>query len=105
MRLVASFWFLVLVLAAMGMVIQTARARPLFVIAIEQGRVRRVKGQASGRFLSELLEVCRRHGLARGRVLGFVRGGRVALEFSRNVPQACRQQIRNVWSTTGWRVK
>ncbi len=76
--------------------------RPAFVVKIARGEPRVVKGTVTGAFLQEAREVCGRHGVEDGRVRGVVKDGRIALEFSDNMPAPCRQQLRNVWVLSGW---
>ena len=71
--------------------------RYLFVVRISQGKPRLVKGKATAAFLQQVNETCSQAGLKSGWVGGVRRGKHVALVFSRSFPQACRQQLRNIW--------
>jgi hypothetical protein len=97
---------LVLVLAMAAAILwalwSASRARPAFVVAITRGEPRVVQGTVKQAFLQEAREVCGRHGVEDGRVRGVVKDGRIALEFSDSVPAQCRQQLRNVWVSSGW---
>jgi Protein of unknown function (DUF3634) len=79
-----------------------ARPRPAFVVRIASGVPRVARGTVAGAFLSDVGDVCRRHGVRDGAVLGVVKEGRIALEFSGDISAPCRQQLRNVWSISGW---
>jgi hypothetical protein len=71
--------------------------RYVFLVKIADGAPRLSKGKVTSAFLSELDDACARHGVVRGWVGGVHRGRLVALTFSRNLPNECRQQLRNTW--------
>ncbi len=78
------------------------RPRSLFVIRIRGGRPRVASGTVTRSFLREVEEVCARTGQTRGTVRGAVRGERVVLGFSREIPDRVRQNLRNLWNVSGW---
>jgi Protein of unknown function (DUF3634) len=81
------------------------RPRPMFVIQIRDGKPRAVSGTVTRAFLRDVTDICDRAGVQRGTVSGALRGERVVLVFSRNVPDRCRQMFRNLWNLSGWSVR
>jgi hypothetical protein len=79
-----------------------ARPRPAFVIQIESGVPRVARGTVAQAFVGEVADVCRRHGVQNGTVAGVVRDRRIALVFSGEISAMCGQQLRNLWSMSGW---
>jgi len=79
-----------------------ARPRPAFVVRITSGVPRVTSGTVTPAFLAEIAEVCRRHEIQRGTVNGVVRDRRISLAFSGSITPASRQQLRNLWSLSGW---
>jgi hypothetical protein len=73
------------------------RPRSAFVVRIEEGVPRTVKGGVPQAFLDDLATVCRVEGLVRGRVTGALRGHSIVLAFSRRIPPPVQQQLRNAW--------
>jgi hypothetical protein len=51
--------------------------------------------------LRQAEESCQEHGVRHGEVYGRLWGRRVRLSFSRGIPSACRQRLRNVWPLHG----
>jgi hypothetical protein len=78
------------------------RPRPRFVVRIANGVPRVARGKVTQAFLQEIGEVCDRHGVRRGELRGVDEGRRIALVFSGNMPEPCRQQLRNIWNLSGW---
>jgi hypothetical protein len=74
----------------------------VFVVRVVGGEPRAVRGKVSGPFLDAVAEMCRQHGITAGTVTGVAHGQRIALRFSSGIPEACRQQLRNWWSHSGW---
>ena len=91
---------LVVVAVAVGWVI--ARPPALFVVSVRQGRAAAARGKVTDAFLAEVVAVFREFGLSSGEVRGVARGRRIGLWFSRNVPPAARQRLRNWWVISGW---
>jgi hypothetical protein len=60
------------------------------------------RGTVTRAFLQEVGDTCGRHGVSDAVVRGEVRGQRIALAFSRGMPEPCRQQLRNLWGLSGW---
>ena len=83
-------------------VYSVARPRPAFIIKIESGAPRVARGTVTPAFVAEVAEVCRRHGVQHGTVTGVVNDRRIALAFSGDIPRTAGQQLRNVWSISGW---
>jgi hypothetical protein len=78
------------------------RPRARFVIRITDGVARAAHGQVTRAFVQEVGEVCRRHGIRRAEVCGMAEGRRIVLAFSADMPEVCRQQLRNIWNLSGW---
>lgn len=76
----------------------------VFVVRIRGGVPRSARGVVTAGFLRDVAEVCARHGVRRGTLRGVAIGRRIRLEFSADIPEACRQQLRNVWGVAGWSV-
>jgi hypothetical protein len=73
-----------------------------FVVRIDDGAARLVRGKVAAAMLRQVEEICREHGVRRGEVYGRLWGRRrVRLAFSRGIPPACRQRLRNVWPIHG----
>jgi len=66
------------------------------------GVARPARGQVTRAFVQEVGEVCRRHGIRRGEVRGVAADRRIVLAFSGDMPETCRQQLRNIWNLSGW---
>ena len=92
---------LVLVVLAVGAVWWLVQPRYTFVVRIDGGVPRVTNGQVTAAFLQELGRACGEFAVCRGWVGGVRRGGRTALAFSRNLPQPCRQRVRNLWELHG----
>jgi hypothetical protein len=84
-----------------GLVWWALRPRPVFVVAIRNGAARVASGRVTAAFLSAVHDECRRSELHYGMIRGFQTKDRIALEFSRHVPDASRQRLRNAWLLSG----
>src|SRR5688572_30360005 len=96
-----------LVLGTVGAVLVVAlwvadRRRYAFVICIDHGVPKLRRGNATGAFLDNVAQVCRENGIERGWVGGIRQRLRIRLVFSRSMPAACQQQLRNIWQVIGW---
>jgi hypothetical protein len=76
--------------------------RCAFVVRITEGIPRTIQGTTTPAFLAEVRELCAQHGIQRGTVRGLVRGKLISLAFSRDIPPAAQQQLRNWWAISGW---
>lgn len=74
------------------------RPRPTFVVTVRSGVPRVTRGAVSDGFLSDVADIVAAAGIETGRVLGWRAGNRISLGFSRNMPAAARQRIRNAWA-------
>jgi hypothetical protein len=81
---------------------QVVQPRSVFVIRIEAGHPRVVRGTVTRSFLSQVDEICQHHGVSQGTIRGQARASQIALEMSGPFPAPCRQQIRNLWVMSGW---
>lgn len=79
--------------------------RCAFVIQIAQGIPKAVRGKVTAAFLEQVREVCQQNGVKQGTVRGLIRGRRIALGFSRNIPPGGQQRLRNWWANSGWAAK
>lgn len=98
-----SIWTLGLALICAVIVYRAARPRPAFVIKVAGGRAVVSTGTVTPTFVRDVAEICARNQVDQAHVRGVVKGGRIVLDFSASLSPGCRQQIRNVWSTTGWK--
>jgi hypothetical protein len=71
-----------------------------FVIVIRSGTAQLRRGKATAAFVDQVAQVCREHNVVRGWVGGIRERRRLKLAFSRSVPRACRQRLRNLWQLT-----
>jgi len=69
-----------------------------FVIALQEGDARCVRGKVDRSFLYECRQIARREGLADGRIYGFREGKRIRLSFA-GIPQRPQQHFRNAWAS------
>jgi hypothetical protein len=76
--------------------------RPVFVVRIINGVPRTARGLVTRGFLQDIAETCARHGVRGGEIRGIASGRRINLAFSGEMPEACRQQLRNLWNLSGW---
>jgi hypothetical protein len=90
-----------LVLVAWGLW-SVFQPRCAFVVRIKDGKPKVARGTVTQAFLHQIGEMSSRHHVEQGVVRGVVKGGRIALIFSRGIPPAYRQQLRNLWTLTGW---
>lgn len=70
---------------------------PLFVIRVRGGTPTASRGVVTTRFLAACGDVLRSHGIPSCTIRGFRSRDDVSLHFSREVPEAARQGVRNVW--------
>ncbi|HEX5270929.1 MAG TPA: DUF3634 family protein [Gemmataceae bacterium] len=82
---------------------RAAQGRAVFLIQITDGEPHAVAGTVTAAFLARVREVTAGYGVRSGQVRGLARGTRIRLEFSRHIPEAVRQQLRNWWVLSGWR--
>jgi hypothetical protein len=78
------------------------RPRRAFVVRVDGGVPRPVKGTVTAAFLDQVRQVCAEQGASSGTVSGLVRGRRISLAFSGGIPPAARQRLRNWWAISGW---
>jgi hypothetical protein len=72
--------------------------RYTFMVHLRAGVPRVTHGKVTASFLQELRQACEEAGVTRGWVGGLARGRRTALVFSRSIPPACQQRLRNLWT-------
>ena len=95
MELAFQIGLIVVLLVAFGLAMQP---RYVFVVRVRDGVARLGSGKVQAGFVVQVEEACRRHGVRDGWVGGVRDGRRVALRFSRTIPSACQQQLRNEWT-------
>jgi Protein of unknown function (DUF3634) len=96
------------VVVVIGVVIwnlwRAAQPHRYFTIRLVKGEPKAVKGQVTTAVLSLVRDVARFNGVEKGWISGVPGPMGIRLEFSRSIPEAARQQIRNGWGTLGWKV-
>ena len=102
MRPVIVFFELALVSVVVWGIWIACRPRAAFVVQIRNGVPRVTRGQITRAFVQEVGEVCQRHAVGHGEVRGVADGRRITLSFSGDLPEPCRQQLRNLWNLSGW---
>ena len=68
-----------------------------FMITLDGGQPRVTKGKVHADLLANIRAVCGEYKIAAGWIGGVRQGKQVALRFSRNIPPACQQRLRNIW--------
>ena len=82
---------------------RASQPTPLFTVTLSEGIPRATFGAVTPEFLTRVTEVAAAHGVTRGTIRGLAHGERIRLQFSANIPEPARQQLRNWWATFGWR--
>jgi hypothetical protein len=77
--------------------------RYVFWVRVRDGVPAVGRGKVARPFLQDIADVCSEHQVASGWVGGVRRGRRVSLAFSKDIPEACRQRLRNLWNVHGWK--
>ena len=74
-------------------------ARPpcVLLLALEEGRLRVVRGKSTTAFLEAAQAICTEFGIVQGEIRGYRRGSGVTFAFSPSIPPEVRQRLRNVW--------
>jgi hypothetical protein len=67
------------------------------MIRIRRGECRLTQGKLTAAHLKVVAEICAEHGIQEGWIGTIRRDRRSTLRFSKNVPEECRQQLRNLW--------
>ncbi len=70
---------------------------PLFTVAFGRDGARATRGRVPPALLADCGDVAAELGIAAGRVHGVRRDGRVVPRFSRDLPPAAHQRLRNVF--------
>jgi hypothetical protein len=94
MDLLFSLCLLVLVGGAFLVALQP---RYLFMLRIQNGAIRLASGKVTKAIFEEIGQAARESGVTRGWIGGVRRGRHVALVFSRGIPPAFQQRLRNLW--------
>jgi hypothetical protein len=89
---------IVIILTVVAGVLVLLRPRPLFVVAIEDGKARVRRGKVPEAFIRDCDYLSSEYGIRAGVIQGFWGSGKVKLQFSRHIPEAHHQRFRNVWN-------
>jgi hypothetical protein len=81
---------------------RNSRPRALFRVRLVAGQPSAIDGTVTPAFVARLRELASAHDLDSAVVSGFAHEGVIRLHFSRDVPDAPRQQLRNWWAMHGW---
>jgi hypothetical protein len=97
---VTSSWWIVLILAALvvPLVIGLRRIDELFVLRIDQGNVRLVRGRIPPRLLGDLRDVLAAAPIEHGELKAVVESGRPVLRARPTLPPPIAQRLRNTIS-------
>ena len=71
---------------------------PLFIIRVRGGVATASRGVVTPRFLASCAEVLKANGIAHCTIRGYRAAHGASLGFSRQIPDAVRQTLRNVWA-------
>jgi Protein of unknown function (DUF3634) len=82
---------------------QASQPHRFFTIRLVDGEPTIVKGNATPAVLGLVREVAAFNGVKKGRISGVPGPLGIRLEFSKSIPQAARQQMRNGWGALGWK--
>lgn len=69
----------------------------LFVIRLDDGQPKILKGRVSGAFLSDLADLAAESDLCDGSVRGKTADGYIRLVISKEISANLQQRIRNIW--------
>jgi hypothetical protein len=69
-----------------------------FIIELRDGTACVTRGKVPGRLPGEFSECARQFGIRRGMVYGERGPGVIRLTFSKEIPPAAHQQLRNIWN-------
>jgi hypothetical protein len=81
---------------------RASRPRSVFRVRVVEGQPAEVEGAVTRAFLVRLRDAATDHGIADAEIAGYEHEGSIRLGFSREIPPAARQQIRNWWAMHGW---
>lgn len=87
----------VLAVLVIGGLWYAARPKCVFLLSLEGGRLRLIRGKVLPAFLEEAGSILAEAGVTGGEIRGHVRGRSVALSFSPSIPPDVQQRLRNVW--------
>jgi uncharacterized protein DUF3634 len=97
----AGLFNMVVVVAVVALVTAAlwyaTRPRCVLHLAIQEGRLRVVRGKSTSAFLEAAQSICAESGLVSGDIRGYWRGRQVTLAFSTSIPPDIQQRLRNVW--------
>ena len=86
-----------LIALAIAVVYYSAQPSFVFLVRMEEGVPRVVRGKVTVAFQQRIREACGRNSVQSGWIGGVRRGKRIGLIFSRHFSPACQQQLRNEW--------
>ena len=95
-------WLALLLSGALVVAWVVAQPQDEFIVSVRAGVATARKGKVTESFLAAVTEVCAEFGVAACEVRGVARGKRISLRFTRAIPEAARQRLRNWWAMSGW---
>jgi hypothetical protein len=84
---------------AIAVMIAILRPRYAFKVSVADGRAQLKSGEVPQRFVDEVSSILASNGVNKATVAGVRFAGHTRLQFSRGVPETCRQRVRNTWCT------
>lgn len=87
----------VIVALVIGGLWYAARPKCVFLLALEGGRLRVVRGKVLPAFVDEARTILAASGVTSGEIRGHARGRSVVLACSASIPPDVQQRLRNVW--------
>jgi Protein of unknown function (DUF3634) len=103
---VPQLFILLIVLAVLSAAMwYGAQSLVVFKVKVVDGFPRVARGKVAQPFLSLIYEVCAEHNVRSATIRGVAMGRRVSLRFSRTLPTAAQQQLRNGWVNSTWRTR
>jgi len=82
---------------------RSSQPRSVFKVRIAGGQPAVIDGTVTPAFLTRVREMAAAHGVDEAEIAGYEHEGLIRLRFSRHVPPAARQQMRNWWAMHGWK--
>ena len=86
---------LVVAIIVVAWVLYLSRPAVVFVIKYKDG-TKQVRGDIRPAVLTAIDDICRQNGVVSGTITAVPVGKLYRLKFSKDIPQGCQQQIRNM---------
>jgi hypothetical protein len=84
---------------------KAAQPHRVFAIRIVDGNPQAIEGIITPAFLVRVREVAAENAISHGTINGYAYGRFIRLQFSVEITNVARQQLRNWWATFGWNVR